>query len=84
MAHRKKSSVDKSTLDAQEEAERALMELIEHVGGRRQLAELLGINPVSVWSWSQRKLKVVPAGRISQVARLTGLKPQQIRPDLFA
>lgn len=44
-----------------------------------KLAEALNITPGAVSQW-----KEVPAERIGEVARATGLRPEVIRPDIFA
>lgn len=44
-----------------------------------KLAVALGITSGAVSQW-----KEVPAERIGEVARITGLKPEVIRPDIFA
>ena len=43
-----------------------------------ELASIMGISPAAISQW-----KRVPAERMHQVSRLTGLSPEQIRPDLF-
>lgn len=44
-----------------------------------QLARDLGITRGAIAQWDD-----VPANRVGDVARLTGLKPETIRPDIFA
>lgn len=44
-----------------------------------KLASALGITPGAVSQWSQ-----VPAERVGDVARITKLRPEIIRPDIFA
>lgn len=43
-----------------------------------QLAKQLGISRAAVTSWDR-----VPQKRLDEVARLTGLTPQQLRPDIY-
>lgn len=52
--------------------------VLEESGGATSLAAALGITRHAVYQWDR-----VPACRIGQVARLTGLKPEEIRPDIF-
>jgi hypothetical protein len=51
---------------------------IEAAGGMRLLAERLGIRWEAVQRWER-----VPAERLIQVARLTGIQPEILRPDLY-
>lgn len=57
------------------------MQTIEHVlaagGGAPALAAALGIHRTAVLRW-----KRVPAGRVLDVSRITGIAPHQLRPDL--
>jgi len=48
-------------------------------GRRRQLAEALKINPSAISQW-----KAVPAERMGDVSRATGIPPEELRPDIFA
>ncbi len=43
------------------------------------LARILGVNKGTVSRWSSNG---VPAERVAEVARVTGLSPSEIRPDL--
>ena len=51
----------------------------EERGRRARLAEALGINPGAISQWS-----AVPAERVVEVERLTGVPRQELRPDLYA
>jgi len=46
------------------------------------LARCMGISTVAVWKWFQRGGQV-PAGRLVDVERLTGIPRERLRPDLF-
>ena len=54
------------------------MTVLRASGGTGALAEALGISSHAISQWSR-----VPAERVGQVARITGLSPDQIRPDIF-
>jgi DNA-binding transcriptional regulator YdaS (Cro superfamily) len=51
-------------------------------GGQSHLADLCGVGRPVVCNW--RKRGGVPVSAIPQVAKATGFKPAQIRPDVAA
>lgn len=57
--------------------EESLAGILERGGGMNALARALGITSAAVAGW-----KRVPAGRVAEVARITGLPASRIRPDL--
>lgn len=46
----------------------------------RDLAKALNVDPATVTRWAQKR---VPAERVLDVERVTGLSRSQIRPDLY-
>lgn len=56
----------------------ALAEAIEAIGGVGKLAEGLGISGPAISQWGR-----VPAERVIQVERLTGVPRHKLRPDLY-
>ncbi len=54
-------------------------EVLEAAGGTVALADALGISSQAISQWTR-----VPAERVGQVSRITGLTPAEIRPDIFA
>lgn len=52
--------------------------IVKLAGGPTHLARQLGIKHTSVLGWRQ-----VPPTRAREVARLAGLHPSQVRPDLY-
>lgn len=58
--------------------EKALFRAKAAVGGQAKLAAALGITSQAISQW-----QVVPLARIKDVARVTGLTIQELRPDLF-
>ena len=52
--------------------------IIKKAGGARAIAESLGISTQWVYQWQK-----VPPKYVKDVARMSGLKPEQIRPDVF-
>lgn len=57
-------------------------QIIEAGGGVAKLAHALALKHTSIIGWRRRGS--IPAERVSDVARVTGLKPSEIRPDLAA
>lgn len=58
--------------------ENGLSKAILAAGGMRALAKLLRISHQSISKWRR-----VPAERVVQIERATGVKRQDIRPDLY-
>lgn len=48
------------------------------VGGIRQLADKLALSYQAVWKWHR-----IPAGRVLDVERLSGIPRERLRPDLY-
>jgi hypothetical protein len=63
---------------ASQPMEEGLRAAIAVVGGRVELARDLGVNYRAVLSWRR-----VPAERLVQVERITGIPRQRLRPDLY-
>lgn len=62
---------------------RALDELLKRKAlTSRQIAEEAGVSTETVRLWRSGKRKIA-VGRIGQVARITGLTPHDLRPDVF-
>jgi DNA-binding transcriptional regulator YdaS (Cro superfamily) len=57
---------------------KALQQAIERVGGRRELARLLGISHQAIAHWHR-----VPAERVLIIERLTGVTRHALRPDIY-
>jgi DNA-binding transcriptional regulator YdaS (Cro superfamily) len=55
-----------------------LKRAIAKAGGQRALARLLGIREQSLHQW-----KAVPAHRILDIERVTGIPREELRPDLY-
>jgi TorA maturation chaperone TorD len=60
-------------------ADRGLQEAIRAVGGVTELARRIGISQPSVSNWTR-----VPADRVVQVERASGIARAVLRPDLYA
>ena len=63
----------------------AIERAVEAVGGREDLAEKLGVTPQAVWLWIQTAKAggLIPAERIVDIERETGVSRQELRPDLY-
>jgi len=51
---------------------------IDAAGSGHKLAKLLKISPQSVFQW-----RLIPAERIIEVERVTGVPRERLRPDLY-
>ena len=58
--------------------EAPLRNLIEAVGGQGQLARALGVSQQAVAQWRR-----VPAEKVIEVERATGVPREKLRPDIF-
>jgi hypothetical protein len=56
-----------------------LAEVFAAAGGKRLLAQCLKCDVTTLYSW-----KRVPAGRLADVAKATGIPASRLRPDLAA
>lgn len=55
-----------------------LERVVKQAGGRIALADKLGIKPQAVSQWDK-----VPALRVLDVERITGISRHELRPDVF-
>lgn len=54
---------------------------IDRAGGVVALANMLGVDHTAVVKW--RKRNKIPAARVPDVARITGIPRHELRPDLW-
>jgi DNA-binding transcriptional regulator YdaS (Cro superfamily) len=59
--------------------EKLLTYLNQERGRRGKLAESLGVSPSAISMWTR-----VPGERLMDVSRATGIRPEELRPDMFA
>ena len=59
----------------------ALARAIESAGSQQALADLLGIKSPSIAEWKERGR--IPANRVLDIERLTGVSRHELRPDLY-
>lgn len=59
-------------------ADEALALAIEKAGGTTALAAALGIKAPSIYSWQR-----VPAERVLEVERVSGVSRHRLRPDIY-
>ena len=58
-----------------------LQRALDAAGGTMALTRALGCSPGVVANW--RRAGGIPASRVPEVSRLTGLAPHELRPDLY-
>ena len=58
----------------------AVVDAISAVGGQAKLAGLMGVSHQAVMKWRRGR---VPAERVLELARISGIPRQKIRPDLY-
>lgn len=61
---------------------KGLDKAIQKAGGQKALAELLGLGQTAVSNWRNRK-KRVPAERVIEIEKATGVPRHELRPDLY-
>jgi DNA-binding transcriptional regulator YdaS (Cro superfamily) len=66
--------MDSADLDLKSGVKKA----IEAVGSGGKLGKELGISRAAVNEWKQ-----IPAKRVREIARLTGVPAEELRPDLY-
>lgn len=54
--------------------------LIKHFGSQRKLAAAVGVTAQSVTKW---KRNGIPAARVLELERLSGISRHEMRPDIF-
>jgi DNA-binding transcriptional regulator YdaS (Cro superfamily) len=60
-----------------------LKRAIETAGGQNRLAKLINVTQSQVWYWLMRSKKGVPAERVIDIERETGVPRSELRPDLY-
>ena len=56
----------------------SMSEVIRAGGGATALSVAVGVSRSVIYRWKQ-----VPANRLQRVAKVTGYKPEQLRPDVY-
>lgn len=64
---------------SQKSLERALEKAVTAAGSKSELARRLSIKVQSIQQW-----RCVPAKRLLEIERVTGVSRQELRPDLYA
>jgi DNA-binding transcriptional regulator YdaS (Cro superfamily) len=58
--------------------DKAITAAVEKAGGWRPLARSLGIKVQSLQNWRK-----IPAERVLQIEKITGLRRELLRPDIY-
>jgi DNA-binding transcriptional regulator YdaS (Cro superfamily) len=58
----------------------AIQTAVKKAGGMRALARAIGVSYQAIQSWTTR----IPAERVLDVERATGIPREKLRPDLYA
>ncbi|MEL4014358.1 Cro/CI family transcriptional regulator [Dryocola clanedunensis] len=61
----------------------ALDNAIKAAGSANKLAYAIGVSGMAVSQWKTKNKGLVPASRVLQVFRATGITPYELRPDLY-
>lgn len=59
----------------------ALQRAIDKVGGPSAFAKRLAISRQALWKWG--RVRRVPADRLVQIERVSGVPREELRPDLY-
>lgn len=54
---------------------------IKKLGGQSQVGRIFGVSRQAIFKW---EAEGVPAERVPRLSSLSGIKPERIRPDIFA
>lgn len=60
-----------------------LKRAIEVAGGQNSLAKRINVTQSQVWYWLVRSKKGVPAERVLDIERETGVPRSELRPDIW-
>jgi DNA-binding transcriptional regulator YdaS (Cro superfamily) len=60
-----------------------LKRAIEAAGGQKRLAKRINVTQSQVWYWLMRSKKGVPAERVLDIERETGVSRTELRPDIW-
>lgn len=61
----------------------AIKKAVAAAGGRKRLAEAIGVTPQFVWQMERGKRPVPPA-LCARIEAKTGIRREELRPDIFA
>lgn len=62
----------------------ALSRAIEAAGGQKQLADKIGTKQPNVSYWMNKSKKGVPGEYAAAIEAATGIRKEELRPDIFA
>ena len=61
----------------------ALETAIRAAGSARKLGDAIGVTSMAISRWKNNYSGVVPAARVIQIFRATGVTPHELRPDIY-
>lgn len=64
-------------------ARKALKRAVDAAGGQEALADAIGVRQSHIYYWLKKSKKGVPAERVREIEKLTGVAAHELRPDLF-
>lgn len=59
---------------------KAMIKAVSKMPSRSELARQIGVSSVAILYWERGQ---VPAGRVLEVERLTGVSRHELRPDIY-
>lgn len=59
---------------------KAMIKAVSKMKSRSELARKIGVSDVAILYWERGQ---VPAGRVLEVERLTGVSRHELRPDIY-
>lgn len=79
MVHKSMIRFTKVEAKLAQQCQEACNAAIEKMGGPRKTAELLGVSREAVYRWKQ-----IPPKRVREIAKATGMAPEELRPDVYS
>ena len=62
---------------------KAIDRAVRAAGGMQALADMCGVSYQAIQKWRSRRRRAVPAERVLQIERFSGISRHELRPDLY-